>query len=307
MTDLAPYLILGEEVRAARGESRPMVALESTIVAHGFLRPRNLEVGRRLEATVRDVGAVPATIAVLDGKIHVGLSDIELARVAEDDAVEKLSRRDLAIALAKGTSGATTVSATMAAAHLAGIQVFATGGIGGVHRGMEATLDISADLVELARTPITVISAGAKAILDLPRTLEYLETARVPVIGYRTDDFPAFWCRSSGLKVPARSDDIAELAQILAIKHALGDQTGTLIANPIPEAVALDREMVEAAIVEALAAADKAGISGKSVTPFLLKHLNEATGGITMDANQALAENNARLGAKLASSMAGAG
>jgi len=283
-----------------------VVALESTIISHGLPRPRNLEVAKRLEAVVRENGAVPATIAVLDGRIRVGLLEDDLVLLAESALMAKISRRDLAAVLARGGDGATTVSATMIAAHLAGIGVFATGGIGGVHRGAEQSFDISADLQELARTPVAVVCAGAKAILDLPKTLEVLETLGVPVIGHGTDTLPAFWCRSSGLGVPHRCDSAAEIAALLRIQSQFGDSTGSLIVNPIPDAAALGNDVVEQALNEALAAAEADAIGGAAVTPYLLSHLNEITKGASLEANIALVENNAKLAAEIAGNLAGA-
>jgi pseudouridine-5'-phosphate glycosidase len=301
-----PLLSISEEVATALGEARPVVALESTIISHGLPRPRNLEVAKRLEAVVRENGAVPATIAVLDGRIRVGLLEDDLVLLAESALMAKISRRDLAAVLARGGDGATTVSATMIAAHLAGIGVFATGGIGGVHRGAEQSFDISADLQELARTPVAVVCAGAKAILDLPKTLEVLETLGVPVIGHGTDTLPAFWCRSSGLGVPHRCDSAAEIAALLRIQSQFGDSTGSLIVNPIPDAAALGNDVVEQALNEALAAAEADAIGGAAVTPYLLSHLNEITKGASLEANIALVENNAKLAAEIAGNLAGA-
>jgi len=301
-----PLLSISEEVATALGEARPVVALESTIISHGLPRPRNLEVAKRLEAVVRENGAVPATIAVLDGRIRVGLLEDDLVLLAESALMAKISRRDLAAVLARGGDGATTVSATMIAAHLAGIGVFATGGIGGVHRGAEQSFDISADLQELARTPVAVVCAGAKAILDLPKTLEVLETLGVPVIGHGTDTLPAFWCRSSGLGVPHRCDSAAEIAALLRIQSQFGDSTGSLIVNPIPDAAALGNDVVEQALNEALAAAEADAIGGAAVTPYLLSHLNEITKGASLEANIALVETNAKLAAEIAGNLAGA-
>lgn len=298
-----PLLAISDEVAAALANGNPVVALESTIISHGLPRPRNLEVAKRLETVVRESGAVPATVAVLAGRIRVGLTEEDLILLAESDAMSKISRRDLAAVLARGGEGATTVSATMIAAHLAGIGVFATGGIGGVHRGAERSFDISADLKELARTPVAVVCAGAKAILDLPKTLEALETLGVPVIGHGTDTLPAFWCRSSALRVPHRLDSPAEIAALLRVQEQLGDSTGTLIVNPIPAEVALSNEVVEQALDEALVAAETDGIGGAAVTPFLLSRLNEITKGGSLEANVALVENNARLAARIAVAM----
>ena len=295
---------VSQEVATALGEGQPVVALESTIISHGLPQPRNLEVARGLEAIIREHGAIPATIAVLDGRIRVGLGEEDLVLLAESEGIAKISRRDLAAALATGIDGATTVSATMIAARLTGIRVFATGGIGGVHRGATENFDISADLGELARTPVAVVCAGAKAILDLPKTLEVLETLGVPVIGHETDTLPAFWCRSSGLKLPHRLDSASEIASLLRIQDHLGDSTGTLIANPIPEAAALPNATVEQAISEALAAAEKDAIAGAAVTPFLLSRLNDITQGASLEANIALVENNAKLAARIACHLA---
>ena len=262
----SPSLTFSPEVADALADARPVVALESTIIAHGLPRPDNLAVGRALEAVVREHGAVPATIAVLDGVLHVGLDDAGLARVADED-MPKLSRRDLGLALARGGSGATTVAATMIAAHLAGIRIFATGGIGGVHRGAELSFDVSADLAELARTPVAVVCAGAKAILDLPRTLEILETLGVPVIGYGTDELPAFYTRASGLALTQRADSPDEVAATLAMQARLGLGGGAVIAVPIPAADALDADEVAGWIDAALAEAKARRVTGKAITP----------------------------------------
>ncbi|MFO1056142.1 MAG: pseudouridine-5'-phosphate glycosidase [Dongiaceae bacterium] len=296
----AADLQLAPEVAAALAAGGPVVALESTIISHGMPYPRNLETARRVEAAIRAEGAVPATIAVLDGRLRVGLGAAELERLATARDLAKLSRRDLAAAIATGGSGATTVAATMIGAALAGIAVFATGGIGGVHRGGESSLDISADLEELARTPVAVVCAGAKAILDLPRTLEYLETRGVPVIGFGTDAFPAFYTRDSGLAVDRRADSGAEVAAIMAASRRLGLGGGLLVANPIPEAHALPRATVEAAIAAALADAERDGVRGKAVTPFLLGRLEALTGGASLAANIELVISNARVGAAIA-------
>jgi pseudouridylate synthase len=300
-----PLLSLSPDVSDALANAAPVVALESTIISHGLPRPRNLEVARRLESVVRAEGVVPATIAVLDGRIRVGLDDGDLEFLAESEAIEKVSRRDLPAILAGGGDGATTVSATMIAAHMAGIPVFATGGIGGVHRGAAESFDISADLNELAVTPVAVVCAGAKAILDLPKTLEVLETLGVPVIGYGTDTLPAFWCRSSGLKLTERFDTPAEIARALRMQRLLDFAGGALIANPIPDANALSNEIVERAIAEALENAEQEAVMGAAVTPYLLSRLTEITGGASLEANVALVENNARLAAQIAVAMAG--
>lgn len=292
-----------DEVATALAEGRAVVALESTIISHGMPYPQNLEVGRRLEREVRASGAVPATIAVIDGAIRIGLDDAQLERLATEPAV-KISRRDLPIALAQGRLAATTVASTMIGAALAGIRVFGTGGIGGVHRGVEATMDISADLHELARTEVIVVSAGAKSILDLPRTLEVLETLGVPVLGYGTDDFPAFFTRSSGLPVDARVDTPEEVAAIARAKWALGLGGGLLVANPIADAFALPAHEVAAHIDAALDAAAAQHVSGKDVTPFLLQFLVQATGGRTLAANVELAPANASLAGRIAVALA---
>jgi len=295
-----PDLILGAEIADALADRHPVVALESTIIAHGMPYPDNLATARALEDAVRQAGALPATIAIFDGRIHVGLDAPGLERLAGDPAIAKASRRDLPLLVATGRSGATTVAATMVAAHLAGIRVFATGGIGGVHRGVEDSLDISADLPELARTPVAVVCAGAKSILDLPRTLEFLETWSVPVIGYRADSFPAFWVRSSGLPVTLRADNPAEVAAILRAQDRLALGHGTVIANPIPEAEALPADEIDRAIATALEEAASRGIAGKETTPFLLARIVELTGSRSLQANIALARNNARTAGEIA-------
>jgi pseudouridylate synthase len=297
-------LVLSEEVAAAKADGRAVVALESTILAHGLPWPDNLETGHALEAAIREEGAVPATIAVLDGAFRVGLSASELERVAGEPDLPKLSRRDLALTLARGGSGATTVAATMIGAHLSGIRVFATGGIGGVHRGAEKSFDVSADLEELARTPVAVVCAGAKAILDLPKTLEVLETKGVPVVGYGTDELPAFYSRSSGLRLPLRVDDPREAAALLAMQARLGFPGGAVIAVPIPREAELPAAEIDAAIGQALAAAQAEGIAGKAVTPFLLDRLVRITAGRSLRANVALVLNNARVAARIALALA---
>ena len=296
-----PYLAISDEVQAALAANRPVVALESTIISHGLPYPVNLETALALEEIVRQSGACPATVAVLDGKIRVGLDRPALELLATSKHVQKASRRDLPAVLAKGLAAATTVSATMIAAHLAGISVFATGGIGGVHRGASTTFDISADLTELARTSVAVVCAGAKAILDLPLTLEYLETMGVPVWGYKTGVFPAFYTRDSGLPVDYRFDDAGEIARALRTKWELGLRGGVVIANPIPPGDELDPEIIGREIEKALAQAEKQGVRGKALTPFLLARLEELTGGKSVQANLALVKNNARLAAEIAS------
>ncbi len=297
-------LILSPEVAEARAAGAPIVALESTIITHGMPFPQNVETARRVEAEVRAHGAVPATIAILGGRIHVGLTKVELDGLGQATGVAKLSRADLAACLATGGTGATTVAATMICAHLAGIQVFATGGIGGVHRGAEASFDISADLRELAETPVTVVAAGAKAILDLPKTLEYLETWGVPVIAFGQDDFPAFWSRSSGLKAPLRMDSARDIAAAQTMRARLGLPGGQLVANPIPTDAEIPRAEIMPHIEAALAEAEARGIAAKAVTPFLLQRIFELTEGRSLASNIALVLNNARLGAAIATELA---
>jgi pseudouridine-5'-phosphate glycosidase len=302
MTMAHPDLDLSAEVADALAAGKPVVALESTIVAHGLPRPDNLSAGQALEAAVREAGAIPATIAVLAGRICVGLTAKQLETLALRDGIAKASRRDLAALIAKKEDGATTVAATMAVAAMTGIAIFATGGIGGVHRGAETSFDISADLPELARSKVAVVSAGAKSILDLPKTLEMLEMLGVPVWGYRSDAFPAFYAPDSGLKVDTRFDDVAELARAVAVHRRVG-AGGILIANPIAAAAALDAAAIEAGIAAAIRAADEAGIGGKALTPFLLDHINRNSGGKSLAANLALAVGNARLGGTLAAAL----
>jgi len=293
-------LAFSPEVAAARAEGRPVVALESTIVTHGLPRPQNAETARRIEAELRQAGATPATIAVLDGRLRVGLTEAELDRLARSDGVAKLSRADLAACLATGGTGATTVAATMIAARLAGIAVFATGGIGGVHRGAETSFDVSADLQELARSPVTVVAAGAKAILDLPKTLEVLETLGVPVIAHGQSAFPAFWSRDSGLPAPLRMDDPAEIAAAHRLRAALGLAGGQLVANPIPAEHEIPADTLAPLIAQAADEAARQGVAAKDVTPFLLERIRALTGGRSLDANVALVLSNARLAAAIA-------
>ncbi|MFP4613652.1 MAG: pseudouridine-5'-phosphate glycosidase [Spirochaetaceae bacterium] len=294
---------ISDAVAEARQAGREIVALESTIIAHGMPYPQNLETARLLERAVRESGGEPATIALLDGRIKVGLGEEELCRLAEEEGVIKASRRDLGAVLAAGGSAATTVAATMICAHLAGIRVFATGGIGGVHRGAERTWDVSADLQELGRTPVAVVSAGAKAILDLPRTLEYLETLGVPVLGYRTDRFPAFYTPDSGLGVDYRFDNPGELAEALAAHWGLGLRSGAVVANPVPAELATPAEVIEGAVNAAIEEAERRGISGKALTPFLLARIADLTEGESVRTNVALAENNARLAGQIAAAL----
>jgi pseudouridylate synthase len=288
------------EVATALAAKAPIVALESTIITHGMPWPQNVETARLVEQTVRDAGATPATIAIMAGRIHIGLTDPELDALGQAKDVAKLSRADLAACLASGRTGATTVAATMICAHLAGISTFATGGIGGVHRGAEDTFDISADLLELAQTPVTVVCAGAKAILDIPKTLEVLETHGVPVIAYAQDDMPAFWSRSAGLKAPLRMDSATEIAAAVAMRQRLGLPGGHLVCNPIPPSDEIPREVINPFIAAALADATANGIQAKAVTPFLLQRIFEATGGTSLTANIALVRNNARLASEIA-------
>ena len=295
-----PRIVLSPEVEHAIGTKKPVVALESTIITHGMPFPQNLEMAQRVEAIIREEGAVPATIAVIDGTLRVGLQPLDLERLAQTRDALKLSRADLAFAMAAGRTGATTVAATMIAARHAAIAVFATGGIGGVHRGAAESFDISADLEELARTAVIVVCAGAKAILDLGKTLEVLETKGVPVVGYGTDALPAFWSRESGLAAPLRLDSPQTIAAFQAARSALGIDGGMLIANPVPQAAALPRNLVEGWIVQALADAASKGVAGKAVTPFLLGRMFELSDGRTLATNIALVENNARVAAQIA-------
>ena len=293
-----------DEVAEARTKGAPLVVLESTIITHGMPYPQNVETARRVEQAVRAGGATPATIAVIDGRLHVGLSDPQLLALGQAQNVMKLSRADMAACLASGRTGATTVAATMIAARLANIEVFATGGIGGVHRGAETSFDISADLHELAQTPVTVIAAGAKAILDLPKTLEVLETLGVPVIAYGQDELPAFWSRQSGLKAPLRIDSPAEIAAAHRMRGALDLPGGQLVANPIPTEAEIPSEVLAPHIAKALAESEVQGIAAKAVTPFLLQRIFELTHGASLEANIALVLNNARLGAAIAVELA---
>ena len=296
-----PLLSLSIEVERTLLAGGPVVALESTVISHGMPYPENVATALALEDLIRGEGAVPATIAIMDGRIRVGLDRDELERIGDGRTpVAKLSRRDLPIVLAQGGLGATTVAATMIAARLAGIRVFATGGIGGVHRGAPTSFDISADLQELARTSVAVVCAGAKSILDLGLTLEILETLGVPVLGYRTTAFPAFYTPASGFGVDARVEDAAEVAAICRTKWSLGLEGGVLIANPVPEAYAMDPAVIEDAIGRALEEARAARVTGKAVTPFLLAKVKELTGGESLETNVALIRNNAILAGRIA-------
>lgn len=289
-----------DEVRAALNKGAPVVALESTIITHGMPFPQNLEMARKVEAVIRENGATPATIAVLKGEIHVGLGDAQLEQLAQTTDAVKTSSRDLAADMVQGLTAGTTVSATMRIAALAGIEIFATGGVGGVHRGAEDSFDISADLNELGMTNTTVVCAGVKSILDIPKTLEYLETQRVPIIAHGSDDFPAFFTRSSGCKADHRLNSAEEIAKAMALHHALGSGTGILIANPIPEEDALTPEFINGTIEAAVKEAADQGVGGKDVTPFLLARINELSEGRSLKANIALVLNNAKLAARMA-------
>jgi len=301
---LENYLEVQDSVRRALVEGRPVVALESTIISHGMPYPQNVETARKVEQIIREHGAEPATIAIIGGKIKVGLSDSELEYLGRSGGVVKTSRRDLPFVIAGKADGATTVAATMIIAALAKIKVFVTGGIGGVHRGAQQTLDISADLEELAHTNVAVVCAGAKSILDLALTLEYLETRGVPVVGYRTDELPAFYTRKSGFKVDYRVDSLPELAAAMKAKWELGLNGGLVIANPIPEEYQMDGDVINKAIEAALAEAEKEKISGKELTPYLLAKIKDITGGDSLSSNVQLIYNNAAVGADLAVELA---
>lgn len=306
MTNPAELLRFSPEVQAALAQSRAVVALESTIVAHGMPFPQNLETARAVEGLIREQGAVPATIAVIDGAIRIGLSDAELEHLArEGGRALKLSRRDIAYAISQGRLGATTVAATMLCAHWAGIRVFVTGGIGGAHRGASESMDVSADLMELARTPVAVVCAGAKSILDLPLTLEVLETQGVPVLAVGQEGFPAFYSRQSGLRADFRLDAPAEIAAFLRTHWQLGLGSGVVVANPVPAEHEIPAAEVERWIAQALQEAAQQGIAGKASTPFMLKRIAELSDGRSLATNIALVKNNAVLGAKLAISLAG--
>ena len=293
-------IVFSSEVAKARAEKAPLVALESTIITHGMPYPQNLDVARQVESDVRANGATPATIAVIAGKLHVGLEESQLEALAQAQDVAKLSRADMAVALASGQTGATTVAATMIGARAAGIDVFATGGIGGVHRGAENSFDISADLQELAQTAVTVVAAGAKAILDLPKTLEVLETLGVPVIAFGQSALPAFWSRESDLEAPLRLDSAEEIAQAHQMRAKLGVPGGQLVTNPIPQEAEIPRDVIMPIVEAALAEAEAQKITAKSVTPFLLQRIFELTQGASLTANIALVRNNAQLASKIA-------
>ncbi|CCH71395.1 MAG: pseudouridine-5'-phosphate glycosidase [Phycicoccus sp.] len=300
-----PMLALTDEVRAALADGRAVVALESTIISHGMPYPRNVAMAREVEGIVRDGGAVPATIAVLDGIPRIGLSADELELLGSAPDVAKVSIRDLPSVVATRAHGATTVASTMRLAALAGIRVFVTGGLGGVHQGAASSMDESADLTELSRTDVAVVCAGVKSILDIGLTLERLETLGVPVVGYRTDEFPSFYSRTSDHRAPLRADDVETLAAMMAAKWALGLEGGIVVANPVPEAEEMARADIDGLIGQALAECDTRGISGKDITPFLLGRIVELSDGRSLETNIALVRNNARLGAALAVAHAG--
>ena len=304
MSELNRYLDVAPEVAKAIAEGRPVVALESTIISHGMPYPQNVETALQVEKIIRDHGAVPATIAILGGRLKAGLTPEEIDYLGRTGAgVTKTSRRDLPVIVAKGMDGATTVTTTMMIAHMAGIQVFATGGIGGVHRGAETTMDISADLEELAQTPVMVVCAGAKSILDLGLTLEYLETKGVPVIGYQTKELPAFYTRHSGFNVDYELDSPAELAAAFRCQREMGLKTGMLVTNPIPEQYSMDADTINAAIDKAIAEAAEQGIHGKATTPFLLARVKDLTGCDSLESNIRLVYNNAALAAETAAEL----
>lgn len=294
------YLDIKEEVKHALEQNLPVVALESTIISHGMPYPQNVEMAKKCEEIIRENGAVPATIAIINGRIKVGLTDEDLNLLATSKNVAKVSRRDLAKVISTKQIGATTVASTMICANMAGIKFFVTGGIGGVHRGYEETLDVSADLDELGRTNVNVICAGAKSILDLPRTLEYLETKGVPVVGYQTDYLPQFFTRESEFKLNLRLDTPTEIAEMIKTKDELELGGGVLITNPIPEKASMDKKYIDGLIDKAINEANEKHIIGKDVTPFLLAKIVEESGGKSLEANIALVYNNAKVGAQIA-------
>ena len=305
MKNLEKYLVVAPEVKAALEAGKPVVALESTIISHGMPYPKNVETALEVEKIVRECGAVPATIAIIGGKLTVGITPEEIDHLGKKGlAVTKVSRRDIPVVCAKGEDGATTVATTMILADMAGVKIFATGGIGGVHRGAEKTMDISADLQELANTPVCVICAGAKSILDLGLTLEYLETQGVPVLGLRTDELPAFYCRTSGFKLDYNCPDEATVAKIMKTKWDIGLKGGAIVGNPVPEQYAMDPVEMNKVIDRAVEMAKEQGIHGKETTPFLLAHIVEMTGGHSLDTNIQLAFNNARAASKIAKAYA---
>lgn len=298
-----PYLDIHPEVAQAKADGRAVVALESTIISHGMPYPQNVATAREVEAIIRSEGAVPATIGIIKGRVKIGLTDEELENFGQNRSVEKVSRRDFPLLIAQKMDGATTVAGTMIAAQWAGIRVFVTGGLGGVHRGVSESWDISADLSELAQTDVAVVCAGVKSILDIPKTLEVLETSGVPVIGYKTHDFPAFFTRSSGCPVLQRVDELSHLASIIKTKYELGLKGGVVVANPIPAEHEIPASEIDKTIEDALRDAHHQGIQGKGVTPFLLKNIVERTQGRSLKSNIALVKNNARVGAQLAVSL----
>lgn len=300
MKNLEKYLEIKDEVKEALKKGKPVVALESTIIAHGMPHPENIETALEIEEIIRDNGAVPATIGIIDGKIKVGLTKEEVEFLGESDEVVKVSRRDLPVVLAEKRHGATTVAGTMIAADLAGIKIFVTGGVGGVHRGAEKSFDVSADLEELKKTSVAVIAAGAKSILDLGLTLEKLESFGVPVLGYQTEELPAFYSRHSGFNCDYKLESPEHTADILKAKWELGLEGGVLIANPVPEADEIEYSVINEKIEQALAEAEEQGISGKKLTPFLLDRIKEITDGQSLETNIALVRNNAVVGAKIA-------
>lgn len=298
------FLDIHPEVAAALNSGKAVVALESTIISHGMPYPQNLAMAREVEDIIRVEGAIPATIGIIDGRIKIGLSDADLESFAKNTQVEKVSRRDFPLIVAGKKNGATTVAGTMIAAAAAGIKIFVTGGLGGVHRGVEGSWDISADLTELEQTDVAVVCAGVKSILDIPKTLEVLETAGVPVLGYKAKEFPSFFTRSSGCAVLQNYEDLREIAQVIKTKDEMSLKGGVVIANPIPESAALEASFIHTVIQDALAEAHEKGILGKAVTPFLLKNIVERTEGKSLVANIALVKNNAKVGAQLAKAYA---
>lgn len=305
MENLNKNLIFSPEVKEAMASGKPIVALESTIISHGMPYPKNVETAIAVEQTIRENGAVPATIAIIKGKLMIGLTPEDLEYFGKKGtAITKVSRRDIPVVVARGEDGATTVAATMIIANMAGIQVFATGGIGGVHRGAQTTMDISADLDEFSKTPVLVVCAGAKAILDLNLTMEYLETKGVPVFCYQTDELPAFYSRESGIKAPFRSDSAEDLANIWKAKTNLGITGGFIVANPIPKEYSMDSKRINAAIDEAICEMNKLGIHGKETTPYLLDKIQKLTGGDSLESNIKLVLNNAKLAAQIAKELA---
>ena len=299
--ELSKWMDISEEIQNSIKGNGPVVALESTIISHGMPFPQNLETALEVESIIRKEGAIPATIAVVEGRIKIGLSNLELEQFAQGTKTVKVSSRDVPLVLSQKQDGGTTVAATMICARMAGISVFVTGGIGGVHRGSEKTMDISGDLMELARTNVAVVCAGIKSILDIPRTLEYLETQGVPVIGYRTDEFPAFYTTTSGYSVQSRINTAEEIARCMKVKWELGLEGGMVIANPVLREDAMDEEVIEEAITKSLKEASEKGIDGKAVTPFLLERISQLTDGESLKTNIALVCNNALVGAKIAS------